>query len=574
MSGTVSMSGLVSNTNWSALIESLINAEKASTENPLTESKNKYSEKLSAWQSFNTKLSALTDYIDTSSLNKTKGYNVFSSSLTSTDSSITASSILSASVGNTVGGPGKYSIEVSQLATAQKISSNAFTSSTTDLTLAGDIVVNGKTVTLQTGDTLNTVAARINNAGAGVTATVLKVSDTQYKLSLESNATGAAGMSLKNGGATDLLTALKLTTSTQQLAHVSGSDALSDTYSDSTSKVGTLLGLTSAQSGTIQIKGVGVAVNLATDSLQNIADNINAASTGVTASIETVTENGSTKSRLKLAGASISDLTDSNNIFQTLGVTKGTVTNTLRTGQDAILSIDNNTITSSSNTVSTAITGVTLNLTGTNSGKPVELAITQNNSQIATNASTLVTAINSVISYINTQNTYKSTTTSSDGTTTTQNALFGDTTLGLVKRNISSAVFATVSGNTTYTNASSIGITYSKDGTLSVDSTKLTDALTANSGETLNVLKTLSSNLYDGLHGYVDPATGTLVTLTNSIQTKMNSIDTQVSDLEARYERERVVMENKFNALETLISQSNSTKSWLTQQASILSKSS
>ena len=276
MSGTVSMTGLVSNTNWSALIDSLINAEKASTENPLTASKNKYQLKLTAWQSFNTKLGALTDYIYSSKLNKAEGYGIYTSSLKAADTSITPANILSVSVAN-ASGPGKYSIEVSTLAKGEKISSDAHAAGTTDLALAGDIVVNGKVVTIQNGDTLNTVAARINNAGAGVTATVLKVSDTEYRLSLESTATGAAGMSLRNGGSTDILEALKLRDATVTLAHASGSDALSDTYSDSSTAVGSLLSLTSAQSGTINIKGTDVAVNLTTDSLQTIANNINLA---------------------------------------------------------------------------------------------------------------------------------------------------------------------------------------------------------------------------------------------------------------------------------------------------------
>ena len=182
----------------------------------------------------------------------------------------------------------------------------------------------------------------------------------------------------------------------------------------------------------------------------------------------------------------------------------------------------------------------------------------------------MVTAINSVISYINEQNTFKTVTDNSTDASTAQNPLFADPTLAQVKRNISTAVFAPVAGNTTYNSASSIGISFLKDGTLSVDSTKLSNALAANSDETVKVLKSLGENLHTTLHGYVDPGTGTLVKLTLSIRNKMSSIDTRISDLEARYERERVVMEAKFNALEVLISQSASTKSWLTQQATIL----
>jgi len=574
MSGTVSMTGLVSNTNWSSLIDSMINAEKASTENPLTESKNKYQLKLTAWQSFNTKLSALTDYIYSSKLNKTEGYGVYTSSLTATDTSVTPANVLNVTVGS-VSGPGKYSVEVSQLAKGEKISSDAHASSTTNLALSGDIVVNGKVVTVQAGDTLNTVASRINGVNAGVTATVLKVSDTECRLSLESTATGAAGMSLKNGGSTDILESLKLRNSTTTLAHASGSDALSDTYTDKTSAAGTLLGLTGAQSGTIKINGTDVAVNLGTDSLQTIADNINtAAPTGVTASVETVTSGSVTSYRLKLTNTAVTDLTDSNNILETLGVTKTAATNPLRSGQDASLKIDGYPITSSSNAITTAVSGLTLNLTGTNIGKPIELSINQNTTQIATNASTMVTAINNVISYINDQSTFKTTTDSTSTTTVaTQNPLFADPTLALVKRNISSAVFTSVSGNSTYDTASSIGISYQKDGTLSIDSAKLSTALAANSDETVKVLKNLGDSLYSNLHGFVDPGSGTLVNATKSIQNKMTTIDTKISELEARYERERTVMETRFNALEVLISRSNTTRSWLTQQSAALTKS-
>jgi flagellar hook-associated protein 2 len=579
MAGTVSMTGLVSDTNWTNLITDMLNAEKSATITPLQNTKTAYQSKLSAWQSFNTKLSSVTSYIESSKLNKSSGYNLFSSSLTSTDASITASSILGVSLG-TVSGPGSYSIEVTRLAKAEKIGSDAFTSSTEALGLTGDIVVGNKAVHLEATDGLSTVAGKINNSAAGVTATIVKVSDSDYRLQLESAATGAAGITLKNGSSADLVQALKLRTTVESVANASGNSVAGDKFADSASAVGTLLGLTSAQSGTIQIKGSdGVAkdvgIDLSTDSLQTIADNINAAGIAdVAASVETVTVNGSSSYRLKIANSSTAPITgdfqDTNNILETLGVLKSAATTTIRSGQDALLSIDGYATTSSSNAVGSAIGGVTLNLTGTNVGKPVVLTISQDSSKVSQTATNLVTGLNSVLAYIKDQNTR---TTDSSGNATVP-ALFGDNSLKMIKSAISGAMFNEITSNSVYKTASSIGITYQKDGTIAVDSGAFLNALASNKDETLNVLRSLNDNLFTALDGYVDPATGTLVSTTKSIQSQMDHIDTRISDLNARYDRQQTTLEQKFNALEVLISQSNTTKNWLTQQVAGLTKSS
>jgi flagellar hook-associated protein 2 len=693
MAGTVSMVGLSSDINWTNLISDTIDAQKAAVEGPLTDNKTKYQNKLTAWQTFNTKVSAITDFINSNKLDTSQGYGLYTSSLYSSDPSVIPSSVVSVSLG-TVSGPGKYSVEVSTLAQAEKISSDLFTSNTTALGVSGDIVVNGKVVSLSGTDTLNDVAGRINNADAGVTATILTISSTQYKLLLESESTGATGMSLKNGSASTVLQSLNLHTSTTQLAHTSGldalsdtytsekadlahasgADALSDTYTDEISAIGTLLGLatspagtiriegsdnnsysvsidlstdtldsivtkintangggvipgvtasveqvtqngttsyqlkltnvdadkltdsnnilatlgvltksavgslfglTSAASGTVQIKGAdsnlyGVAINLATDTLTDIANKINTANSGgaipgVVASVEESTDENDVKSyTLKLTNVDLTDLQDDQNILETLGIVKQPAKNSLRTGQDASFKIDGNTITSASNTVTSAIGGVTLNLLGANVGKPVELSINQADTQVLQRVSSLVDNLKSVLSYIKDQNTYSS--------ASTAKPLMGDTNLTVVKTTISQSVFVNVAGNTTYTTASSIGINFQSDGSLSLNSTKLSSALAGNRAETLNVLKTFSDSLYDNLKVYIDPLTGTLTSVTTTIQERMNRIDKQIAELDARFERQRAAMEKKYNALEMLISQSNLTKNWLTQQVNFMTK--
>jgi len=74
----------------------------------------------------------------------------------------------------------------------------------------GDISINGTKITIAGTDTIQDVRMKINNATdsqgnkIGVTASVLKLSDTNYRLVLQTTATGATGIEYKdlNGGTT------------------------------------------------------------------------------------------------------------------------------------------------------------------------------------------------------------------------------------------------------------------------------------------------------------------------------------------------------------------------------------
>ena len=86
-----------------------------------------------------------------------------------------------------------------------------------------------------------------------------------------------------------------------------------------TTEVGTLLGLTSPPSGTVTIGDQTVAIDLATDSLDDIKSNIEAAApTGVSVEIEETADEGSTIYRLRIRGTSTA--VDDNNVLGTLGI--------------------------------------------------------------------------------------------------------------------------------------------------------------------------------------------------------------------------------------------------------------
>ena len=139
----------------------------------------------------------------------------YSASLGSSSSTVSASSLLDVTGTDSVSA-GKHSIIVQQVAQAERLSSSvavkdnagaAITSDTSTLNLTGSFQIGSATVNVLAGDTLQDIAASINqqNTGTsatGVSASVLKVANNDFRLVLASDTTGATGFSL-SGAALD-----------------------------------------------------------------------------------------------------------------------------------------------------------------------------------------------------------------------------------------------------------------------------------------------------------------------------------------------------------------------------------
>lgn len=242
------------------------------------------------------------------------------------------------------------------------------------------------------------------------------------------------------------------------------------------------------------------------DTLSALVSYINEGNYGVQASVVT---NASGETQLALVsttsgaggGVSIdaSQMSDS---------ASGAVTFTpVQQGKDAAFTVDGVSTTSSSNTVSTAIPGVTMQLLDTSSA-PVQVEITNNNSDIQTAVNSFVTAYNKVIGDLNTQ----------EGSDSSGNPepLYGSATLALLQEQLQQAVnFTQPSG--AITSLAQLGITASAsdDGTLTLDTSTLDNAInssfqdvmsffqagstTTTFGQNLtSVLSNLSNNAPDG----------------------------------------------------------------------------
>ncbi|MCK4825596.1 flagellar filament capping protein FliD, partial [bacterium] len=257
-------------------------------------------------------------------------FYVYTSNMASDNSSVDASNILSVSTSSTAS-KGSYTITVSSLAAAQKLSSRSFSdfSDALGASYAGDILINGVAVSISQTDSLADIRDKINNANAGsdptgVTASIISYGTNDYRLMLTSDDTGEEGIGLQNASASNLVELFGWKDKTSSLKNSITSGAQSDSFTNSTQDVKTLLGLSTTQSGTIQIKDgnsvyQNVSIDFSTDSIEDIKTAINNASiAGVSASVVTDTTGSTTTYKLQIDGSQ--DFVDDQNILETLGV--------------------------------------------------------------------------------------------------------------------------------------------------------------------------------------------------------------------------------------------------------------
>ncbi len=200
MASSIYISGLASGLDWTSMISKLVAVQR----NPITlmeQSRSTLSDKKSAWSEVNTKLLSLKTAAG--ALSSSDDFDVFKASATVSGSSSDVEDLLSYAVGSGAS-EGSYSITVNQLATAEKRASGGFDSTTAALGISGDITINGQVISVASTDNLSDIQGKINALNSGddplnVMASILKVSDSEYRLTLTSKTTGAAGFTYSDG---------------------------------------------------------------------------------------------------------------------------------------------------------------------------------------------------------------------------------------------------------------------------------------------------------------------------------------------------------------------------------------
>lgn len=316
-----------------------------------------------------------------------------------------------------------------------------------------------------------------------------------------------------------------------------------------------------------------VTIGAANDSMTGLADAINATNSGVRAS---VVQDGAS-SRLVLKGptgaASAFTLTADSGADPALDrfAYGGTGSQMIlgRAALDAMFNVDGIAYTRPSNVVSDIMPGVTLTLKKADPGNPVSLTTQRATDQLKSTIADFVSVFNAVKSDLS----------------AARKENGGDSALRTFERQLNGLITANVTSHADVNSLTDIGISFAKDGSLTIDNKKLDAAIAANP----DAVEALFNPVRDVTHSEAtDPgllvslkkirdgaeaSDGSLQALKSRLEKQAASITANRGKMEEREDAYKSRLERQFSAMETRLSLLKATQSYLKQQIDMWSKS-
>ena len=276
--------------------------------------------------------------------------------------------------------------------------------------------------------------------------------------------------------------------------------------------------------------------------LQLAAGAINNSSYGVTASVVTDSHGSRLVLVSKTSGA------DGN-----LTVSSSAASFTNAAGIDAQVTVDGVPVASSTNVITGAIAGVTLSLGAADPTTAVMISVQPDTTQASQALQNFVDAYNAVIKSINAEY-------AMNPTTGSEGVLAGDSMLRTLQSNLLSMASTEVKNAGQYVNLQSMGIEMQNDGTLEIDSAKLSNAMSGNFADVQKFFQSISPAGWGQNAGMLllkltDPTLGPVgVDIAGLNQTSRNLSD-QINDLEVRMDAVQRQLTAQYSALNTLLQQ-------------------
>jgi len=339
-------------------------------------------------------------------------------------------------------------------------------------------------------------------------------------------------------------------------------------------------GTASVGTGTLQISlgssSFNVTIGTGEDTLNGIAAAINSANgnTGVTATVLQGTDGAHLLLTSTQSGAAntigVSE-TDSGTGLSALTYNianadaNGNTANYTQEApaQDAKYSISGVAGTSPSNTVSNALTNLTLNLVSkTTSGTPATLTVSTDSTTIQSNISAFVDAYNTLLGTFSSLGSF-------DAASQTAGPMLGNALLSSTQNQMRSTIYGIVNtGSSTYNSLASIGITTDKDGTLSLNSATLSNALATNFSAVSALFSSPGGGIATSLNTQLTTdlgSTGAIASNTTSLTSQETALSKKTTDLTAQMAALSASLTQQYSALNNLLSSLQTTSAYLTQ---------
>lgn len=290
--------------------------------------------------------------------------------------------------------------------------------------------------------------------------------------------------------------------------------------------------------------------------LQQVRESINTqlSSQGISANVLS----DSNGARLVLTSTTMgegTDITLSGDSQLAVGYDKG------KAPTNAKYSIDGIEMSSNSNKITSAISGVTLDLLDTvDITKPTTITVASNTDTLKTSVQSFVSAYNTLMTAINTQTKVTAT---GDASTTTAGALTGDASMRQLVNSLRSEL-VNGSGAGTMTSLAQMGITTDqKTGLLSLDDKTWDKAVVKGAGDIAKLFTGdtgLITRMNKATSSYVG-TTGTLATRATDLNNKLTDLNKETDDLTRRMDALQKSLTAKYTAMDTMIAQINASSS-------------
>lgn len=459
----------------------------------------------------------------------------------------------------------------------------------------------------------NVVQARMSAFGQ-IQSQFAALSDVVSRIAAPGSWTGRSASSSNNGSAT-----ISASTAAQATSFSLDVDVLAQAQSVSS---GTMTAGAAVGAGTLTLRlgswsaggaaftaasgSADVPITIsATDTVSDIATKINAANAGVTATAF----NDGTNDRLLIKsnstgvtggfriqatdadGTNADDAGLSRLAFDPATLNPATSTTfgmagagiPVQYGQDAKARINGLAVTSSTNTLSSNIPGVTINLTATTTtgyGTPGEVKASISMS-VRNDTAPAVKNVQDFVKAYSTLSQTLSDMTKYDAASQTAGPFQGDSVIVGIQNVLRSMLGATSGAGGVYQRLSDVGVQIQRDGSLSIDSVKLGAA--ANNGDALQQLFTVDNKnpLTNGFavkfaafaKGAMDSSSGTLNNEAKALQRQLDTnskeqdkVNQRASDVETRLKKQYSALDAKMGSLSAL-------NAYVAQQVTLWNKS-
>ncbi|MDP8799387.1 flagellar filament capping protein FliD [Serratia marcescens] len=314
-------------------------------------------------------------------------------------------------------------------------------------------------------------------------------------------------------------------------------------------------------------------------SLVELRDAINGAKAGVTASIMRVGDNdyqlaisSSTtgeNNKISLQVDNDDQLGDILNYNATRGT--GTAMKQTVAPQDAELTVNGTAIKRSTNSISDALQGVTIDLkTKTKTDEPQHLVISTNTAGTTDKIKEWVDSYNSLLDTFNALSKFTPVKTG-EAPNPTNGPLLGDNTLRGIQSSIKSALSA-AQDNPELKGLGNLGIsTNTKTGKLEIDSAKLKKAMDEKPDQVSNFFvgngkdTGMATEIHNEIQSYIKSG-GIIENSTKSINTNLDRLNSQITTVTASIQNTIDRYKQQFVQLDTMMSKMNGTSNYLAQQ--------